>query len=95
MRPLGVTLAAGCEFLRAFLVGLVVLGVRFVGGVASRLAGLTFGSWTFTGFDPLAPHAAGVRFMRAAQPRRACPSVALPEARRYFESKENILRIPA
>jgi len=40
MRPLGVTLAACYEFLRAFLLGVAALGVVFVGGVASRLAGL-------------------------------------------------------
>jgi len=40
MRPLGVTLSAWFEFLRAALIGLVALGVMFVGGVASRLAAL-------------------------------------------------------
>jgi len=39
MRPLGVTLSACYEFLRAFLIGLAALGVLFVGGQASRLAG--------------------------------------------------------
>ncbi len=40
MRPLGVTLAACFEFLRAFLLALAALGVLFVGGMASRVAGL-------------------------------------------------------
>ena len=38
MRPLGVTISAWFEFLRATLLSVVGLGVMFVGGVASRLA---------------------------------------------------------
>lgn len=40
MRPVGVTLAAYFEFVRGFLLALAALGVLFVGGVASRVAGL-------------------------------------------------------
>jgi Predicted membrane protein (DUF2127) len=40
MRPLGVTLSACFEFLRAALLLLIALGVLFVGGLASRFASL-------------------------------------------------------
>jgi len=40
MRPLGVTLAACYEFLRAILFAVFAAGVAFVGGVAAHLAGL-------------------------------------------------------
>jgi hypothetical protein len=40
MRPLGVTLSAYFEFLRAALLAALGLGVLFVGGLASRLAAL-------------------------------------------------------
>lgn len=40
MRPLGVTLSAYFQFLRAFLVALFALGVYFVSGMASRVAAL-------------------------------------------------------
>lgn len=40
MRPLGVTLTACYEFLRAFLLALFALGVAIAGGVASRIAGI-------------------------------------------------------
>jgi uncharacterized membrane protein (DUF2068 family) len=40
LRPLGVTLAAGYEFLRAALIALLACAVLFVGNMASRLAGL-------------------------------------------------------
>ena len=40
MRPLGVTLSACYEFLRAFLIAVIAGGVVLVGGAASRLAGL-------------------------------------------------------
>jgi predicted membrane protein DUF2127 len=40
MRPLGVTLSACFEFLRAALLLLIALGILFVGGMASRLASL-------------------------------------------------------
>jgi len=38
MRPLGVTLSACFQFLRAALLLLIALGILFVGGLASRLA---------------------------------------------------------
>lgn len=40
MRPLGVTLTAGFEFLRAALIALFTGGVLFVGNVGARVAGL-------------------------------------------------------
>jgi hypothetical protein len=40
MRPLGVTLSAYFEFVRAALLAALALGVLFVGGLASRLAAL-------------------------------------------------------
>jgi len=38
MRPLGVTLSAYFQFVRAALLVILALGVRFVGGMAARLA---------------------------------------------------------
>ena len=40
MRPLGVTLAAYFQFIRALVVALFALGVYFVSGMASRVAAL-------------------------------------------------------
>jgi len=40
MRPLGVTLSAYFQFVRAALMATFAFGVRFVGGLASRLAAL-------------------------------------------------------
>jgi hypothetical protein len=40
LRPLGVTLAACFEFLRAALIALFACGVLFVGNMAARVAGL-------------------------------------------------------
>jgi predicted membrane protein DUF2127 len=40
MRPLGVTLAAYFQFVRAALFAILALGVLFVGGMASRLVSL-------------------------------------------------------
>jgi hypothetical protein len=38
MRPLGVTLSAYFQFFRAFLLCVLALGARFLGGMAARLA---------------------------------------------------------
>jgi Predicted membrane protein (DUF2127) len=40
MRPVGVTLSAYFQFVRAALLAILALGIRFVGGMASRLASL-------------------------------------------------------
>jgi hypothetical protein len=140
---LGVTLAAGYEFLRAFLISVVALGVLFVGEVASRLAGLAaegnalqrflagFGkfvglalliyaaimlllgiglllrqSWarmatmffSAIGLLLLLPrllHMRPVSGLFALLNLAVLVYLALPEARRYFESKENVPQIPA
>lgn len=38
MRPLGITLSAYFQFFRAFLLCILALGARFLGGMAARLA---------------------------------------------------------
>jgi hypothetical protein len=143
MRPLGVTLAACYEFLRAFLIGVVALGVLFVGGVASRLAGLAaegntlqrflagFGkfvgvalfiyaaiqlllgaglllrqNWarlaamffSAIGLLLLLPrllHMRPVSGLFALLNLAVLIYLAMPDARRYFESKESAAQIPA